>query len=81
MIKPIPLPHAGRTLLLLALLAVVWFGPLDTPRLFEPDEGRYGEIPREMLASGDWVTPRHQVLREASPAVLGDRRRPARVRA
>jgi 4-amino-4-deoxy-L-arabinose transferase-like glycosyltransferase len=58
MIKTIPLPQGGRTLLLLALFAAVWFGPLDTPRLFEPDEGRYGEIPREMVASGDWVTPR-----------------------
>jgi 4-amino-4-deoxy-L-arabinose transferase-like glycosyltransferase len=63
MIKPIPLPQAGRTLLLLALLATVWFGPLDTPRLFEPDEGRYGEIPREMLASGDWVTPRLDAIK------------------
>jgi 4-amino-4-deoxy-L-arabinose transferase-like glycosyltransferase len=38
--------------------AALWFLPLDTPHLFDPDEGRYGEIPREMVASGDWVTPR-----------------------
>jgi 4-amino-4-deoxy-L-arabinose transferase-like glycosyltransferase len=59
MIKPNPFPQGGgRTLLLLALLVALWVGPLDAPRLFEPDEGRYGEIPREMVASRDWVTPR-----------------------
>lgn len=40
------------------VLALVWFLPLGTPYLLNPDEGRYAEIPREMVASGDWVTPR-----------------------
>lgn len=38
--------------------AVIWFALLGYRDLIEPDEGRYAEIPREMVASGDWVTPR-----------------------
>jgi 4-amino-4-deoxy-L-arabinose transferase-like glycosyltransferase len=45
-------------LLLIAAFAVVWFGTLEHRRLINPDEGRYAEIPREMVASGDWITPR-----------------------
>jgi len=43
---------------LVLVFALVWFANLDYRRLIHPDEGRYAEIPREMVASGDWLTPR-----------------------
>lgn len=39
-------------------LAILWFGLLELRGLFQPDEGRYAEIPLAMLNSGDWITPR-----------------------
>jgi len=49
----------ARSLTLLALAAlVIWFANLDYRKLIKPDEGRYAEISREMVTSGDWVTPR-----------------------
>ena len=46
--------------LLAALVAMLclWFAGLDQRPLWDPDEGRYAEIPREMVATGDWITPR-----------------------
>jgi 4-amino-4-deoxy-L-arabinose transferase-like glycosyltransferase len=43
---------------LLLIFAAIWFCSLDYRRLVHPDEGRYAEIPREMVATGDWITPR-----------------------
>jgi len=41
-----------------AVLVIIWFTGLGYRDLVEPDEGRYAEIPREMVQSGDWTTPR-----------------------
>ncbi len=43
---------------LLAALAIAWFGTLGLRPLYKADESRYAEIPREMVVSGDWITPR-----------------------
>jgi 4-amino-4-deoxy-L-arabinose transferase-like glycosyltransferase len=46
------------TLILLCALALAWFGTLGERKLVRPDEGRYAEIAREMVVTGDWTTPR-----------------------
>ena len=48
----------AKIILTIACFGALWFVNLQYRDLFQTDEGRYAEIPREMLASGDWVTPR-----------------------
>jgi 4-amino-4-deoxy-L-arabinose transferase-like glycosyltransferase len=50
--------QSSSWLWLLLAVAIIWFSNLEYRKLIKPDEGRYAEIPREMVVSGDWVTPR-----------------------
>lgn len=43
---------------LLFIVLLVWFSNLEYRHLVKTDEGRYAEISREMVQSGDWLTPR-----------------------
>jgi 4-amino-4-deoxy-L-arabinose transferase len=58
-------------LALLALYVVVYLAPLGVRPLSTPDEVRYGEIAREMILSGDWVSPHFNGVRYFEKPVLG----------
>lgn len=51
--------HPGKILLLVVIYGLLWFGTLNYRHLIPSDEGRYAEIAREMLVTGDWITPRY----------------------
>ena len=55
---------------LFAVFAILWLVTLGTRALLNPDEGRYAEIPREMVVSGDWLTPRLNDLKYFEKPVL-----------
>lgn len=49
----------------------VYILPLGIRPMLLPDETRYAEIPREIIATGDWVTPRLNGLRYFEKPVMG----------
>jgi 4-amino-4-deoxy-L-arabinose transferase-like glycosyltransferase len=51
--------NSNRTLWVLAIsFVLIWLYMLGARTLVPTDEGRYAEMAREMVASGDWITQR-----------------------
>ena len=59
------------SLAIIGIFFLVYIAPLGVAPIAIPDEARYSEIPREMIASGDWVVPHMNGLRYFEKPVMG----------
>ncbi len=60
-----------KALLIFLGFVLVYLLPLGFRPMVVPDEVRYGEISREMIATGDWIVPRLNGLRYFEKPVMG----------
>src|SRR5438093_10218434 len=66
-----PARHLPNLVLLLCLAALLFFSGLGSMGLTDRDEGRNAEAGREMLETGDWISPTFNYeLRVAKPVFL-----------